>query len=214
MNIIIILGPPGVGKGTQAVRLVQMGWIHISTGDILRESIEKGDTLGNKVAQYVHRGELVPNHLIVEVLKQKLQEVDRNSNIVLDGFPRNVEQAKALEGLIKVDKVLYLKCNDEQIIKRLTARRICPQCGEVYNIITKPPSDNMRCDKCGSSLTQREDDREDVIRKRLDVYYRETVPLVEYYRRNGLLEEIDATGTIDEVFAQIREKIEEWAKRK
>ncbi|RLG62797.1 adenylate kinase [archaeon] len=213
MNIVI-LGPPGVGKGTQAVRLAQMGWIHISTGDILRESIEKGDTLGNKVAEYVHRGELVPNHLIVEVLKQKLQEIDRNSNIVLDGFPRNVEQAKALEGLIKVDKVLYLKCSDEQIIKRLTARRICPRCGEVYNIITRPPSDNMRCDKCGSSLIQREDDREDVIRKRLDVYHRETAPLVEYYRRNGLLEEIDATGTIDEVFAQIREKIEEWAKRK
>ena len=213
MNIVI-LGPPGVGKGTQAVRLAQMGWIHISTGDILRESIEKGDTLGNKVAEYVHRGELVPNHLIVEVLKQKLQEIDRNSNIVLDGFPRNVEQARALEGLIKVDKVLYLKCSDEQIIKRLTARRICPRCGEVYNIITRPPSDNMRCDKCGSSLIQREDDREDVIRKRLDVYHRETAPLVEYYRRNGLLEEIDATGTIDEVFAQIREKIEEWAKRK
>ncbi|RLG63353.1 adenylate kinase [archaeon] len=213
MNIVI-LGPPGVGKGTQAVRLAQMGWIHISTGDILRESIEKGDTLGNKVAEYVHRGELVPNHLIVEVLKQKLQEIDRNSNIVLDGFPRNVEQAKALEGLIKVDKVLYLKCSDEQIIKRLTARRICPRCGEVYNIITRPPSDNMRCDKCGSSLIQREDDREDVIRKRLDVYHRETAPLVEYYRRNELLEEIDATGTIDEVFAQIREKIEEWAKRK
>jgi len=197
--IVVFLGPPGAGKGTQAQRLVEeKGFIHISTGDLLREAVREGTPLGLKAKEYMDRGELVPDELILELIKEKLP---KEGKVILDGFPRNIAQAEALDRMLsemgrKVDAVILFDVPDDVVVERLSGRRIDPKTGKVYHIKYSPPPP-------GVEVIQREDDREEVIRKRLEVYRRQTAPLIEYYRKKGILIRIDATKTPDEVYEEI-----------
>jgi len=197
--IVVFLGPPGAGKGTQAQRLAQeKGFIHISTGDLLREAVKKGTELGKKAKEYMDRGELVPDHLIVEMIKEKIPS---EGNGILDGFPRTVAQAEALDAMLTgmgklVDAVILFDVPDEVVIERLSGRRIDPKTGKVYHIKYNPPPE-------GVEVIQRDDDREEVIKKRLEVYRKQTAPLIEYYKERGLLKVIDATKSPEEVYKEL-----------
>ncbi len=209
---VVFLGPPGSGKGTQAERLSAILRISkISTGDALRESIKRGDELGRKAKVYVEKGELVPDDIILALVEQLIDEA--GGRFLLDGFPRNLNQAKSLDEYLSgrdwsLDRVIYLRVDRGEIVNRLSSRRVCSQCGAVYNLIYNPPTVEGRCDKCGGALEQRRDDTEDVILRRLDVYERETAPLIAYYAERGLVEEIDGTGAVEEVFERIRRALE------
>jgi len=197
--IVVFLGPPGAGKGTQAQRLAQeKGFIHISTGDLLREAVKRGTELGKKAKEYMDRGELVPDHLIVEMIKEKIPS---EGNVILDGFPRTVAQAEALDAMLTgmgklVDAVILFDVPDEVVIERLSGRRIDPKTGKVYHIKYNPPPE-------GVEVIQRDDDREEVIKKRLEVYRKQTTPLIEYYKERGLLKVIDATKSPEEVYKEL-----------
>ena len=197
--IVVFLGPPGAGKGTQAQRLVEeKGFIHISTGDLLREAVKKGTPLGLKAKEYMERGELVPDELILQLIKEKLP---KEGNVILDGFPRTIAQAEALDKMLqqlgkKVDAVILFEVPDEVVIERLSGRRIDPKTGKVYHIKYNPPPP-------GVEVIQREDDKEEVIRKRLEVYRKQTAPLIEYYEEKGILKRIDATKSPEEVYKEI-----------
>jgi len=197
--IVVFLGPPGAGKGTQAQRLVEeKGFIHISTGDLLREAVRNQTPLGLKAKEYMDRGELVPDDLIVELIKEKLPE---GGNVILDGFPRTVAQAQALEKMLKesgkkLDAVILFEVPDEVVVERLSGRRIDPKTGKVYHIKYNPPPE-------GVEVIQRDDDREEVIRKRLEVYRKQTQPLVDYYKSKNLLKVVDATKSPEEVYKEI-----------
>ncbi len=205
MNIVL-LGPPGVGKGTYAKRLSERYNIpHISTGDILREEIHKGSELGRQVREYVERGELVPDDIIIQVVKERLRAEDCKKGFILDGFPRTLNQARALDEITKIDVVFNFVAPKEVIIDRLSGRRICSQCGAIYHIKYRPPKKPGICDVCGGKLYQREDDRPEVIETRLEVYKKQTAPLIEYYTKKGLLVDIDASKEIDQVIAQCEE---------
>jgi len=193
---IILLGPPGAGKGTQAELLAKhLGLQHISTGEILREEVRRGTELGEKAKGYMDRGELVPDDLIIEMLKGRLGE-----GFILDGFPRSLRQAEALAELAEVDRVLELDLPEEEVVRRLSARRVCERCGRNYNLLTSPPKREGVCDACGGQLVQRDDDRAEVIRRRYRVYEEETAPLKEFYRERGLLAELDGAHSVEEVF--------------
>jgi len=197
--IVVFLGPPGAGKGTQAQRLVEeKGFIHISTGDLLREAVKNQTPLGLKAKEYMDRGELVPDDLIVELIKEKLPE---GGNVILDGFPRTVAQAQALEKMLKesgkkLDAVILFEVPDEVVVERLSGRRIDPKTGKVYHIKYNPPPE-------GVEVIQRDDDREEVIRKRLEVYRKQTQPLVDYYKSKNLLKVVDATKSPEEVYKEL-----------
>jgi adenylate kinase len=193
----IFLGAPGAGKGTQAELLsLKLNIPHISTGDILRDEVKKGTLLGEKVMVFMSKGELVPDGLILEVVKKRLEEKDCEEGFVLDGFPRTQVQAESLDRLLngigkKIDRVIKIKVSDEIIIRRLSARLVCELCGADYNLETRPPREAGRCDLCGGELEQRVDDNREVILKRLEVYVRQTQPLESYYQGQGKLIEID-----------------------
>ncbi|MCD6510010.1 MAG: adenylate kinase [Thermoprotei archaeon] len=202
MNIVL-LGPPGVGKGTYAGRLSERyGIPHISTGDILREEIKRDSELGRKVKKYVERGELVPDSIIIEVIKERLAADDCRKGFILDGFPRTLNQARALDNIVRVDVVFNFVAPKEVIIERLSGRRICRKCGAIYHIRYKPPKKPGVCDICGGELYQREDDKPEVIERRLEVYKEQTAPLIDYYSKKGLLVDIDASKEVNEVIAQ------------
>ena len=179
----IIFGAPGSGKGTYASRLQsKIGAQVIATGDIFRELMKEDTPLGREVKSYVEKGLLVPDNIVVKVLKQKLAKTSKEKGFILDGYPRTIEQAKNLEKLAKIDVIIQLKVPDWIIIERLSSRRICKNCGEVYNLRYLKPKVDMKCDKCGGPLYQRPDDMPEVIKKRIEVYERQTQPLLQYYK--------------------------------
>ena len=209
---LVFLGPPGAGKGTQAKMLSQeLGLLHISTGDILRSAVEKKTPLGVKAKEYMERGELVPDDLIIALIEEVLPQ---QGGFVLDGFPRTVAQAKALDRLLdskgmSLSAVILFDVPDDTVVERLSGRRICPRCGAVYHVRYNPPREDEICDRCGAKLIQREDDREEVIRKRLSVYREQTAPLVEYYSERDILVKLDASRPIEEIHRRLLEILDE-----
>jgi len=215
---IVFLGPPGAGKGTQAVRLArERGLPHISTGDILREAAAAGTPLGEKVRGYMEAGELVPDQLINQVVRERLAEPDCTSGFILDGFPRSRPQAEALDGMLSengraLDVVLYVEVPREELIRRLSGRRLCPDCGANLHVDELPAGEAERCPSCGARLLQRDDDRPETVANRLKVYEETTAPLVRYYRERGLLRPIDGLGTPEEVYRRIEAVLAEAAR--
>lgn len=205
----ILLGPPGAGKGTQAVKIVEKyGVPHISTGDIFRENIKKGTELGKKAQEYMNRGELVPDDLVIEIATTRLLEDDCKNGFLLDGFPRTVYQAEKLDEFLaahgsKIDKVLDIAVEKEELITRLTGRRVCKACGASYHVVNIPPKTEGICDICGGELVQRADDNIETVTNRIDVYEAQTKPLVDYYEKAGNIAHIDGAAGIDNVFADI-----------
>lgn len=188
---IILLGPPGAGKGTYASRLtVKLGVPHISTGDIVREEIKAQTELGKRIKGYSDRGELVADDVIIDLLRKRLSGADCKTGFIIDGFPRTLPQAEALDEITQIDLVIDLNVPDGVIVQRLSSRLVCRKCGAIYNRLTLKPKKDEICDRCGGELYTREDDQPNVIKERLNVYRRQTEPLVEYYRRRGLLKEV------------------------
>jgi len=205
---LVFLGPPGAGKGTQAQRISEkFGLVWICAGDILRQAVAQENQLGKEVQEYLKRGELVPDQIVLSLIAGRLDEVE--DGFILDGFPRTLGQAKALDKLLHdrtmdLSAVIFLDVPDEEIVKRLSARRICPNCGAVYNMIYKPPKKDEKCDRCGTQLIRRRDDEPETVRNRLRVFREQTAPLIDYYKKNGLLKKVNGVGMPD----QITEKIE------
>ena len=205
---IVLLGPPGSGKGTQAVKLAaKFGVPHISTGDILRAHVRKKTKLGKLAQSYMAAGKLVPDDVVIEMTAKRLREPDAKKGFILDGFPRNLAQARALEGVTALDHVVNLFLDAEDLVKRPTGRRICPNCAAVYHLLTNPSKKPGRCDKCGHELTTRTDDTEDVVRTRVKTYDEQTRPLTEHYKAKGLLQDVYASGHIEEVFHRVLEAL-------
>ncbi len=210
---VIFIGPPGAGKGTQAeVISRQEGIAHISTGDILRKNVAEQTDLGKAAREYMDAGKLVPDEIIIGMMEKRLGEKDCRKGFILDGFPRTVPQAEALEELLDrmglcLDAVILFQAPDEIVIRRLSGRRVCRSCGAIYNKRSKPPGEDDRCDKCGGTLYQRDDDREEVIKSRLEVYKGQTAPLIGFYRDKGLLVEVDASRESAEVVADINRSV-------
>jgi adenylate kinase len=204
---IILLGPPGAGKGTQATRIAQEQAIpHISTGDILRANVREGTELGREAKRYMDAGDLVPDDVILGMVGDRLRAPDAEGGFLFDGFPRTVPQAEALERLLveratPLDVVLRLAVAKDEVVSRLTGRRTCSGCGRIFHLDYDPPTVDGRCDECGGELQQREDDREDVVLNRLEVYAAQTEPLEHFYWERGLLRDVQAVGSVDEVFA-------------
>ena len=203
-----MLGPPGAGKGTQAVKLGEkLGVPHISTGDILRRNVAKKTKLGQAAHKYMAAGKLVPDELVIEMTMKRLKEPDAKNGFILDGFPRNLAQAQALDKVTKLDAVINPFIDPEDLVKRSTGRWVCPDCDAVYHVLTNPPKKKGVCDKCGSPLVQREDDKEAVVRARIKTYDEVTEPLAAHYRAKGLLRDVYASGHIEEVHHRILEAL-------
>jgi adenylate kinase len=216
MNVIL-LGPPGAGKGTQATTIVKEYRIpHISTGDIFRENIKNGTELGKKAQEYMNKGELVPDDLVIEIATDRLAREDCHQGFLLDGFPRTVHQAEELDGFLegrgdKVHHVLNISVAKEELIRRLIGRRVCKNCGATYHIETMKPKVDGVCDVCGGELVQRADDNRETVENRIDVYEQQTMPLIDYYEKAGVLVHIDGSLGLENVFTKIREVLGEKA---
>jgi len=213
MNVML-LGAPGAGKGTQAARLIERyGLAHISTGDILRKAVAEQTPLGLEAKSYMDKGELVPDEVVIGLVRERLQQPDTEAGFILDGFPRTVVQAEALDGVLaelgkKLDAVITVDVDKDALITRLTARRTCTQCGAIFNVISQPESASGRCSACGGALMQRDDDTIETVTNRLDVYERSTLPLIGYYREAGLLRSVDGNRSPEDVFAQVQTVVE------
>src|ERR1700690_336773 len=211
---IVLLGPPGAGKGTQAKLMHErIGIAHISTGDLLRAAVAQRNELGRAEQTYMTRGELVPDALVIDMIDHHLQQNGSARSFLLVAFPRNVPQAEALERLlagqhIPLDHVVSLAVGREELVRRLSGRRTCRQCGAMYHVIFDPPTSADVCDRCSGALFQRDDDREDTIRARLEVYDAATAPLTAFYRTRGLLREVDGTGSTAQVLERILVQVE------
>lgn len=203
---IMLIGPQGSGKGTQAKLVAKKYNIpHIATGDLLREAVNKRTELGLKIKNILDNGELVPDELVISLIKEKLKSC---GDFILDGFPRTIEQAKALDKITKLDKVIDIIVPDKESIKRISGRRSCPKCGAVFHVITNKPKKDEICDNCGTELIQRDDDKEEVIKKRLKIYHEQTSLLEDFYRNEGILEEITGEQSIEKVFEDIVKVLE------
>ena len=203
---LVLLGPPGAGKGTLAHQLIEKYHIpQISTGDILRQSIKEGTKLGKEAKSYMQRGDLVPDDVIINIVRERIKADDCNEGYIFDGFPRTVAQAEALDVVLQelataLDAVVNIDVPEEVVVKRLSGRRTCKQCGTLYHMINNPPTKMGVCNKCGGELFQRADDNETTIRQRLAVYKEQTFPLIEYYTAQNLVKTIPGGGTPEEVF--------------
>ena len=211
----VLLGPPGAGKGTQAVRIVEKYNVpHISTGDIFRENIKNGTELGKKAQEYMNKGELVPDDLVIEIATTRLLADDCKEGFLLDGFPRTVYQAEKLDAFLeahgmKLDKVIDIEVEKEELITRLTGRRVCKACGASYHVVNIPPKTEGICDNCGGELFQRADDTIETVENRIEVYIEQTMPLVDYYKKADNIVEFDGALPLDTVFDAIVEAIGE-----
>lgn len=210
---LILLGPPGAGKGTQASSIVaEYGITHISTGDIFRHNIKNETELGKKVKSYLDKGQLVPDELTIDLVWDRLSKEDCKNGFLLDGFPRTINQAEALQkGLeergLKLDKVINIDVDKNILVKRLSGRRVCKNCGETYHIDNKPTLKDGVCDKCSGEVIQRADDNEKTVLDRIEVYEKQTFPLIDFYKKLGLILTVDGTLSIEDVFSQIKESL-------
>ena len=221
MNLIII-GPPGSGKGTQGGLVAERFHIpQIATGDILRDAVRNRSVLGLKANAFMVKGELVPDEVVIGIIEDRLMQRDCAKGFLLDGFPRTVVQAEALEGMLgkrglALDHVINIEIETGELINRLMGRRTCSRCSTMYHLLFNPPKKEGICDQCGGSLYERDDDKEETIRSRLDVYSQQTGPVIQYYASQGLIRSINGVGHIDDIFHRILEAIEErevYAKR-
>ena len=207
---IAFLGPPGAGKGTQARDLAQeWGVLHLATGDMLREAVAAGSPLGGEAKDYMDRGALVPDDVIIRMMGERLGRADARRGFILDGFPRTIAQAEALGTLLKdlgltLDTVVYFDVSEPELLRRLTGRRVCRKCGHTYHLVSNPPKRPGVCDACGGELYQREDDSEATVRNRLDVYRRQTSPLLDYYRERHMLTTVSGEGPVATIRDAIR----------
>lgn len=206
---LVLLGAPGAGKGTQAKKLIEKyGMPQISTGDLLRAAVAAGTELGKEAKTYMDSGNLVPDSVVLGMVEERLQQDDCKNGYILDGFPRNTAQAEALDEMLgkvgmSLDAALSVDVPLEDLMKRLTGRRTCKDCGQMYNIFYSAPATEGKCDKCGGELYQRDDDQEETIQKRLEVYTAQTAPLIDYYGSKGIVKSVSGTGDIDEIFANV-----------
>jgi adenylate kinase len=205
---LVFLGPPGVGKGTQAAKLAkEYGIPHIATGDILRTAISRKTPVGLEAKSYIDSGRLVPDDVIINIIRDRLKEPDTKKGYILDGFPRTIKQGEALSKTLdqnreKIDRVIYFHLNEDELVKRIAGRWSCPSCQKVYHTLHNPPKRDGICE-CGTGLVQRKDDRPETVRERLTVYRNETSPLIRYYEDQGLLSKVEADGTVDEVSRKV-----------
>lgn len=206
---VVFIGPPGAGKGTQAKFLRESyGACQVSTGDILRKAVQEQTPVGKQAGQYLNKGELVPDDVMLNLVAERLRDEDCKKGFILDGFPRTVAQAEGLEGILenlgsKLDSVLSIRLSERVIIERLSGRRSCRKCGGLYHALLNPPRRDGFCDCCGGELYQRQDDREETIAARLRVFETQTAPLVDYYRSKGLLKEINGMGSVEEIRSRV-----------
>jgi adenylate kinase len=211
---IVLLGPPGVGKGTQADQLEKaLGVPHVASGDLFRENLKQDTPLGREAREYMDRGELVPDDITIAMVRERLQASDCRQGVILDGFPRTVPQAEGLEDVLselgwQLDGVFNITAPEEELVSRLSGRRICRNCQTPYHVRFNPPTHPGVCDVCGGELYQREDDKPETVRKRLQVYHEQTAPLIDYYRKAGLLHVIDGDQAIDAVTRDLMQAIE------
>lgn len=216
---ILLMGPPGAGKGTQAERLVDEYKIpHISTGDMFRAAVKQGTELGKEAKRYMDAGGLVPDVVTIGIVREGLSKPECGKGFILDGFPRTTEQAEALDGIlkdagIKLTAVLNIEVPDSDLVERVTGRRICKSCGATYHVSFNPTKVEGVCDKCGGTLYQRDDDKEETVKNRLKAYHSQTEPLISYYKARGVYVEIDGTQAIDKVYADVKASLEERAGR-
>src|SRR5579875_342993 len=202
---LVLVGPPGAGKGTQAQFVsAHLSVPKISTGDIFRQNVSEGTDLGKQAREYMDAGDLVPDEITVGMVRDRLEEPDAKKGFLLDGFPRTVPQAQTLDGMLaemdtQLDVVLELVVDDDEVVRRLSGRRTCRNCGHIWHVDFDPPSKEGVCDNCGGQLFQRDDDKAETVRHRLEVYYEQTAPLISYYAEAGLLVGIDAMGPVDDV---------------
>jgi adenylate kinase len=212
MNIIL-LGPPGAGKGTQAKKIAETYSLpHISTGDILRENINNNTKLGLNAKSFMSRGELVPDNLLIMIIKERLSRDDCMKGFLLDGYPRTIPQADALQMILtesnkKIDAVLNIAVDDQELIKRLSGRRVC-SCGTSYHVVFNPPEKEGICNSCKGKLYHRDDDKAEAIRNRLDVYKKQTQPLIDFYKKKGILQNINGAKDISEIYEDIKKILE------
>jgi adenylate kinase len=210
---IVLLGAPGAGKGTQAKKLVEKyGTPQVSTGDLLRAAVASGTALGKEAKSFMDKGELVPDRVVLGMVEERLKQDDCKKGYILDGFPRNTSQAEALDKMLaalkmSLDAALSVDVPFEDLMKRLTGRRTCKACGQMYNIYSSASKKEGVCDKCGGALFQRDDDKEETIKKRLEVYTASTAPLIDYYNKKGIVKSVAGTGSIDDIFKQVCNKL-------
>ena len=204
---VILLGAPGAGKGTQAKLLAESkGYLHLSTGDLLRQAVRQGSQLGKRCKAIMEAGELVPDELVSQLVEEKNNSGQADSGMILDGYPRNLAQAEFLSRVLKgvKPKTIQIRLDEDQVVKRLSGRRTCSKCGRIYNVFFSPSGKGEKeCEACGGELLQRKDDRQDVIRERLRIYCQQSAPLVEYYSSRGVFFEVDGNRSVNEVAAEI-----------